>query len=67
MTVREMSEVVGRMCSLEVVLGGSMRGRVFAEIADVRESYGRTDYLVRVLPVAGEGEAWVSAERVTVL
>ena len=66
MTVREMSEVVGKTCSVAVVLG-SVRGRIFAEIADVRESYGRTDYLIRVLPVAGEGEAWVSAERVTVL
>ena len=66
MGVKEAAEVVGKTCSVAVVLG-VVRIRVFAEIADVRESYGRTDYLVRVLPVAGEGEAWVSAERVTVL
>lgn len=66
MAVKEMAEAVGKTCSVAVVLG-SVRIRVFAEVADVRESYGRTDYLVRVLPAAGEGEAWVSAERVTVL
>lgn len=30
-------------------------------IEDVREVFGRVDYLVQ--PVAGEGAAWVSADR----
>lgn len=33
------------------------------EIKDARKVYGRTDYLV--MPVAGSGEQWVSAERVS--
>lgn len=33
------------------------------EIRDVREVYGRLDYLV--IPVAGDGSKWVAAERVT--
>lgn len=61
-----MSEVVGKECSVPAVVG-SVKVKLRARVADVRESYGRTDYLIRVLPVAGEGEAWVSAERVTVL
>lgn len=32
-------------------------------IKDAREVWGRTDYLVT--PVAGTGEKWVSAERVS--
>jgi hypothetical protein len=35
------------------------------EVLDAREVWGRLDY--RVEPVAGNGSAWVSAERVTLL
>lgn len=35
--------------------------RVAVEVLDVREAYGRTD--CRVKPVAGEGEKWVSKDR----
>lgn len=53
-----MIEVGGRaMLSVE---GGKLRVRV--RILDGREVWGRTDYLV--LPEAGAGETWVSADRV---
>ena len=33
-------------------------------IKDVRQSYGRVDYLIS--PASGEGETWVSSDRVDV-
>jgi|GEM_PF-6916863 len=42
------------------VEGGRWRVRVY--VLDVRQRWGAADLLVA--PVAGEGQAWVSAERV---
>lgn len=64
MTARDMTEAIGKECSVDVVLG-SASVIIWATIQDARVSYGRLDYLVE--PVAGKGQAWVSAERVQVI
>jgi hypothetical protein len=38
--------------------------KVFIEIVDVREVYGRVDVLIQ--PTQGLGEQWVSAERISI-
>lgn len=38
--------------------------RIKVKIKDARTVFGRTDYLVE--PIEGEGEKWVSSERVSV-
>jgi len=58
MTARETLELIGRTGILHQGELG-----VGAEVRDAREAYGRTDYLV--VPIAGTGSTWVSAERVT--
>lgn len=56
--------------SLGAVIGstGSLHSEGYdltfrVHIKDAREVWGRTDYLVT--PVAGTGEKWVSAERIS--
>jgi hypothetical protein len=56
--------MAARLIGRTGLLRGAAPGlAVDVEVRDVREVYGRTDYLV--IPVAGRGSAWVSAERVT--
>ena len=57
MTSSTMAKLIGRNGLLRE---GELGIRV--EIRDVREVWGRTDYLV--VPEAGTGSTWVSAERV---
>jgi hypothetical protein len=63
MTVKDIAEAVGKECSVTVAVGSAYLV-IRATVADARLSYGRLDYLIK--PEAGEGEAWVSAERVKV-
>lgn len=58
MTTSAMAKLIGRTGLLRE---GELL--VAVEVREVREVYGRLDYLV--IPLAGEGSAWVSAERVT--
>lgn len=59
MTAREAKQLMGKTGSLE--LGGLS---VSVKILDVRESYGRVDFLVS--PVAGSGQVWKSESNVKV-
>lgn len=56
MTTREKTELIGRLASLRVDDFGFI-----VSIRDVREVYGRTDYLV--IPLEGRGESWVASSR----
>ena len=60
----EYRNIIGekRLISMPELWEGAL---VWVIVHDVRVCYGRLDYLIQ--PVMGEGEAWVSAERVTVL
>ncbi len=58
MTRREVNDLLDKEATLK--LEGF---QVPVKILDARENYGRIDCLVT--PVGGTGEAWVSAERVT--
>lgn len=57
MTTADMAKLLGRKGELKTE-GLSIP----VEIEDARESFGRTDVLVR--PVGGRGTTWVSLERV---
>jgi hypothetical protein len=57
MTAAEMAQMIGKPGQLDV---GGMTFLV--KIIDVRERYGRTDYLVE--PQAGHGQQWKAAESV---
>jgi hypothetical protein len=55
----ELEKLVGRTGTLDIP--GGMRVQV--KILEVKQTYGRLR--VRVRPVAGDGEAWIYRERVT--
>ena len=57
MTAAEMAQMIGKPGQLDV---GNMTFLV--TILDVRERYGRVDYLVE--PQAGHGAAWKSADSI---
>ena len=57
---REIAELLDKQASIELLPGVTFR----VTIKDGRAAYGRLDVLVT--PEAGEGEAWVSADRVRV-
>jgi hypothetical protein len=59
-TAASMSPMIGRFAHLVV---GELAVEV--KILDVRERWGRTDYLVT--PVVGHGEQWKSADSVRVI
>ena len=64
MTAANLAVFVGCTGNLDVATaGGSLAVRV--HIIDARRVWNRTDYLVT--PVAGTGQQWVSADRVTEL
>lgn len=56
MNAKQQQELLGKRFHL---LADGLR--VAVEVSNVREAYGRTDCLVR--PVSGEGEKWVSKDR----
>ena len=58
-TARTMHPLVGTSADLQIE---DYTLLIHVVILDVRERYGRTDYLV--CPVAGNGQKWVSADRV---
>lgn len=58
MTVAEMSKVIG-LAGLYHVGGLAFPVRV----DDVRERFGRVDYLI--VPLGGEGSRWVASESVS--
>ena len=63
MTIRELLQRVGR-----TGLTGKMQFHaihIHVRIVDCREAFGRTDYLIE--PLAGDGQQWVSADRVSSL
>jgi len=62
MSIRELIARVGQG-GLTGSLSVEKSLRVNVRIVDAREAYGRTDYLVE--PIAGAGQQWVSAERVS--
>jgi hypothetical protein len=59
MTLAEYSSYIGRSGTLLDVLPGL---NVAITITDVRNAFGRVD--VKVVPVSGNGETWVSVTRV---
>lgn len=59
MTAREAKQLLGKVGSLD--LGGLS---VNVKILDVREAYGRVDFLVE--PVAGSGQVWKAESNVKV-
>lgn len=63
MTATELERLAGRTCSLELQIG-AYAVCVDVEVLDARTAYGREDVYVR--PIAGEGSAWVSSDRVKV-
>lgn len=60
LTSNSMQTIIGR-AALLYIEKGQLGVRV--EVLDVRETYGRTDCLVK--PVAGCGQKWVSCERLS--
>lgn len=60
MNTKELSELIGKSALLTTELSLT----VPVTIADVRQAYGRTDFLIK--PVNGSGERWVNSERVTI-
>lgn len=66
MTSREAANLIGRTGLLRIQIWDRDKEDVFTvpvTIQDAREVFGRVDVLVA--PVGGQGERWVSAERVT--
>jgi hypothetical protein len=57
MTVSELAAVVGR---LGVYTHAALRIEV--QVIDVRQVWGRVDYLIR--PVAGSGSQWVASDSI---
>ncbi len=60
MTSKEIHELLSKAATLH----GKDGMDIAVRIVDAREAYGRLD--VRVTPVAGSGEVWVNADRVTI-
>ena len=61
MTAAEVVQLLGRVGSLDLT-SDRVPISVRVTVYDVRQVFGRRDYLVE--PVAGRGRAWVSADRV---
>ncbi len=60
MTTKESADLIGR----ETWYTTPLTGLVFrVRILDVHAAYGRTD--VKVTPIGGSGEAWVSFQKLT--
>ena len=59
-TANEMKQAIGKQGSLRT----ADKITVDIRILDVKQSYGVVRFLVR--PIAGEGMAWVMAERVII-
>lgn len=57
--VNELSQAIGKIANIDQ--GGLS---VDVKILDAKQSYGTTRYLVT--PMAGSGEIWVNADRVTI-
>ncbi len=60
-TAAEVVELLGRVGSLDLT-SDRVPISVRVTVHDVRQVFGRRDYLVE--PVAGRGRAWVSSDRV---
>lgn len=60
MTAAELTELVGRS-GVWRTIGDCLKIRI--KTLDARQSYGRVD--VRITPEAGNGEAWVDSDFVT--
>jgi hypothetical protein len=58
-TTKDLAAVIGKTGLMQ-----SDKMRFEVQIHDVKQAFGRVDYLVR--PIAGKDEAWVSSDRVTV-
>lgn len=67
MTITELARLVGKTGLITFYLPGKNKPsniRVAIKIKDIRPGlFGRTDCLIS--PLAGEGEEWVSLERIT--
>ncbi len=60
MTMKDTADLIGR----EAWYTTPLTGLVFrVRILDVHAAYGRTD--VKVTPIGGSGEAWVTKEKLT--
>lgn len=57
MTAAEAAKLIDTFASLRIE-----DLTIDVRIMDVRESFGRTDY--KIAPINGQGEQWVSADRV---
>ena len=64
MSVAKMAQVIGKMGKCRVELGRGSVVTLDVKVLDVRSAFGNVRYLVT--PAAGEGQAWVASERVTV-
>ena len=62
MTLNDYQHYMNQTATLANVLPGLA---VTVRITDVRQAFGRVD--VKVTPVSGNGETWVSVNRVTVM
>lgn len=60
MTAKEMVNTIGKTGTLRVE-----ELQIEVEILDIRNVWNRTDFLVS--PISGQGEKWVSGERVKIL
>lgn len=60
MNVAALAQLIGRTVALK-----EKGYAVFVTVTDIRHNYGRLEY--EVVPVAGIGKLWVSADRTTLL
>lgn len=63
-TTRQLTPLLGRRGLLDAGKGGPLgRLAMLVDVLDARQCWDRVDCLVR--PVAGDGTAWVSADRLS--
>lgn len=55
--MKKLLEKIGKEALVQMTSSGKQFVNVRVLILDIKQSYGRTRYLIR--PVAGEGEMWV--------
>ena len=55
--MKKLLEKIGKEALVQMTSSGKQFVNVRGLILDIKQSYGRTRYLIR--PVAGEGEMWV--------
>lgn len=55
--MKKLLEKIGKEALVQMTSSGKQFVNVRVLILDIKQSYGRTRYLVK--PVAGEGEMWV--------